>query len=236
MAIAAGPPDAPGGPVTRPGDQAGTAAPQVPPELVARWRQGEERLYASALTRADVYELSVDLVCRTAAHLRGLGEGQGPLLAAAERGAELVVDALGGAAPARVRVDLAGVAQAALALRHRQVLAEQAASQRVRAMRDARGRGDVWVVLEESGDAGGSPFLPYRRLEAHAGTGRAVLVTTSPDPTLTTSLHAVEGLLVDPVTGALQELGDARARAGTCERAGERERRAAALREELADG
>jgi hypothetical protein len=203
-------------------------------ELQARWRQGEERLYAAALGRADVYELSLELVSRTTEHLRGLGPGPGPLLAAADRGADLVVAALGGAAPAGP-VDLELVAQAALALRQREVAAEQAAGRRVHRMREARGRGDDWAVLEESGDAQGSPLLPYRRLEAQVSTGRAVLVTTSPDASLAASLHAVEGLLVDVVTGALRELGHSRGSATLHADAVDRERRAAALRQELSD-
>jgi len=57
------------------------------------------------------------------------------------------------------------VAAAALAIRHREVAAEQVASRRVTAMLAAAGRGHPRLVLDESGDAGGSPFQPYRRLQ-----------------------------------------------------------------------
>lgn len=221
--------------MTGPADRADAPEAAVPRDLEALWRRGEERLYAAALSRADVYELSLDLVRRTADHLRGLGTGPAPLLAAAGRGTDLVLEVLGGTAPAGVPVDLSLVAQAALAVRQREVAAEQAAQQRVRRLREARGRGDTWVVLEESGDAHGSPLHPYRRLEAQVRTGCAALVTTSPDPSFTASLHAVEGLLVDPATGVLRELPDPRARATVHSTAVERERRVAALRTEMAD-
>lgn len=234
MAIAPGRAASQGDPVTP--LPTGVEAPetQVPAEQAVRWRQGEERLYAS-LGQADVYELSLDLVRRTAEHLRGLGAGPGPLLAAAERGAGLVVEALGAtaAAAAAAPVDLALVAQAALALRQREIVAEQTARRRVQMLQHGRDRGNVWVVLEESGDAQGSPLHPYRRLEAHTWTGRAVLVTTAPDPSFSATLHAVEGLVVDLTSGVLQELGDARAAGTTHVDAVERDLRAAALRQTL---
>lgn len=45
----------------------------------------------------------------------------------------------------------------------------------------AAGRGQARLVLDESGDAGGSPFQPYRGLEAMTSGGPALLVTATPD-------------------------------------------------------
>ncbi len=208
----------------------------VPHELVVRWRRAEERLSLTALVAPEVFQRSLELVGRTVDHLRRLGPGHGPLLAANARGGRLVADALDLGAPDGLTAgDLDVVAEAALALRHREVLAERTAQRRVAVLDAARSRGQAWVVLETSGDPAGHPFVPYRRLEAHAGTGRAVLVTTGPDAELAGCLHSVEPVLVDLDSGALRELGDDRVAATTHGGADEREQQAAVLRQRLAE-
>jgi hypothetical protein len=99
------------------------------------------------------------------------------------------------------------VGRAALAVRHREVAAEQASARRVRLLAAARARQLSWVVLEESGDSAGDPFMPYRRLEAHATTGQALLVTASPDDDFRACQHAVERVRVDLHTGRVEAPG-----------------------------
>ena len=70
---------------------------------------------------------------------------------------------------------------AALALRQREVAVAEVAHARVARLTAARAAGGGWVVLEESGDPAGSPFAPYRRLEAESESGRALLVRAEPD-------------------------------------------------------
>ncbi len=65
---------------------------------------------------------------------------------------------------------------AALAIRQREVAVAEVAHARVARLTAARAAGGGWVVLEESGDPAGSPFAPYRRLEAESESGRALLV------------------------------------------------------------
>lgn len=179
----------------------------VPAAVTQDWRRGEEQLYAAALGSPDGYARTVQLVGRTLQHLRAVAPDAGTLLAAAARGAALVPDlAEEGGRPERV--DLERVAQAALALRHRELTAAQAALDRVRVLGAERERGGTWVVLSESGDPAGDPVRPYRRLEADARSGRALLVTTAPDEDLRGCVHAVEALHVDLASGAL---GEARA-------------------------
>lgn len=207
----------------------------MPHELLVRWRRAAERLSLTPLAAPEVFQRSLELVGRTVDHLRGPGPGDAPLLTASSRGARLVFDALDLGAPGGpLPVDLDVVADAALARRHRQVLAERTAQRRIAALHAAHARGQAWVVLETSGDPAGSPFVPYRRLEAHASTGRAVLVTTGPDVDLTRSLHAVEAVLVDLESGALCELRDDRVAATTHVDAHEREQQAAVLQQQLA--
>ena len=49
----------------------------------------------------------------------------------------------------------------------------------------------------------GSPFAPYRRLEADARSGRALLVRAEPDEAFASVLHRVDPALVDLQTGQL---------------------------------
>lgn len=201
--------------------------------VARQWLRGEERLYLAALSGTDAYEHSVDLVRRTVEYLRTRGPGPAPLQAAGARGAGLVTDAVGHESGGAARVDLALVADAALSMRYREVAAEQRASRRLDRLEAARGRADGWVVLETSGDPDGDPLRPYRRLEADARTGRAVLVTTAPHEDFTHCLHAVEALRVDLRTGVLAELEQTDLAATVHPSSVERERRAAALRRRL---
>ncbi len=184
----------------------GSGSDEKVPDAMARgWRQGEEQLYAAALGRPDLYQRTVELVGRTLEHLRTVAPDAGPLLGVSGRGGDLAAGLARAAGLPVTGLDLPRVVQAALALRRRELSAERAALDRVRALRAARERGGSWVVLSESGDPAGDPFRPYRRLEAEASTGRALLVTTAPDEDLRGCVHAVEPLHVDLVTGVLVE-------------------------------
>lgn len=198
-----------------------------------QWLRGEERLYLAALSGTDGYVQSLDLVRRTVAHLVAEGPGPAPLQAAGARGADLVADAVGQETADQARVDLALVADAARAVRYREVVAERKAQRRVEQLQAARGRADRWVVLETAGDPEGHPLRPYRRLEADARTGCAVLVTTAPHEDFAFCVHAVEALRVDLRTGVLAELEQADVTATVHASAVDREQRALALRTQL---
>ncbi len=138
------------------------------------------------------------------------------------------------AAPATVNaIDPDLVGRAALALRHREVMVEQAALRRRDVLAAARAKTADWVVLEEAGEWAGDPLAPYRRLEAHATTGDALLVTAVPDDDFRTSRHEVDALSVDLDTGRLNQ---STARGGEPLRAADaaaREVQATTLRERL---
>jgi len=200
-----------------------------------QWLRGEERLYLAALSGTDTYAHSLDLVRRTVEHLATRGPGPVPLQAAGARGAALVTDAVGPEIGGGARVDLALVADAALAVRYREVAAERKAQRRLEQLQAARERADGWVILETFGDPDGDPLRPYRRLEADARTGCAVLVTTAPHEDFAHCLHAVEALRVDLRTGVLAEPEPEQVDVAATVHASsvERERRAAALRTQL---
>lgn len=212
---------------------AGNTADEVPLQTAAAWQQGEDRLYQSAMSRPDIYQRSMELVRRTVEHLRGLGPSTGALLAAGAQGGALVTAVVQERPMSTAELDLALVSDAALAMRHREVAAEQAALRRVRAIWAARSRGKSWVVLEVSGDSAGDPFLPYHRLEVEVGTGRALLVTATPDPDFAGCAHAVEALHVDLDNGAVSEPRDTSVAPTSHPNATTREQHAAAVRDRL---
>jgi hypothetical protein len=207
----------------------------VPPLTAGTWQQAEEKLYSAATTRPDLYQRALLLVGAVVDRLRGLGAGTGALLAAAARGPELVTEVLEERGMSGTELDLDLVARAAMAMRHREVAVEQAVRRRLRLLAEAQRSGRSWVVLEESGDFAGDPFLPYHRLEADAGSGRALLVTATPDEEFRASVHAVQPLRVDLATGDVEEADPTAPAATSHPTAQEREDRAAALRELPAD-
>jgi hypothetical protein len=126
----------------------------------------------------------------------------------------------------------AALATAAFAIRYGEVTAWVAARRRRRAMAraaaQANGGPGGWLVLDETGDPAGDPFIAYRRLEVDPVTGAGVLVETRPDESFTGVIHGVQVISVDPATGELTADNDAE----YCEfsSAEEREERVSALR------
>ena len=208
--------------------------PVVPAAMATSWRAAEAELFTVLLGRPDVYEAVIVLVGATADLLRRLGPSTRALQDAAATITALVAEAAA-VAPATVNaIDPDLVGRAALALRHREVMVEQAALRRRDLLAAARAKTAGWVVLEEAGEWAGDPLAPYRRLEAHATTGEALLVTAVPDDDFRTSRHEVDVLSVDLDTGRLSQ---STARGGEPLRAADaaaREVQATTLRERLA--
>jgi len=179
----------------------------VPPQTAEQWRRDESRLYQSAVGSAEVYRRTPELVRRTLDLLRSLGPSHEPLLAAAAKHDDLVTVIAGNDGGVTAGLDMSLVANPALALRHREVAAEQAAGRRVTAMQAAAGRSQAWLFLDESGDAGGSPFQPYRRLEATTSGNPALLVTATLDAEFVHNVHEVQVLRINPETRVVSESG-----------------------------
>jgi hypothetical protein len=175
----------------------------VPAVLAAAWQQAETLAYSTVTERPDLYEQVVRLVRLTADHLRLLGPGTGALVAAAGRGPELVGAVMDDSGIATTELDLDVVARAALALRYREVRAEQAALRRLRRIEEGRAAGRAWVVVEEAGAAEGDPFLPYARLEVEVASGRGLLVTIDADDDYRGCVHLVRAVRLDLRTGAV---------------------------------
>ncbi|GAA3168053.1 hypothetical protein GCM10010531_21050 [Blastococcus jejuensis] len=177
----------------------------VPTLLASSWEQAEARLYPTVLENPELYQRIVRLVRATADHLRLLGTGTSALVAAAQRGPELVAAVADDSGIPATQVDLGLLAQAALAMRYRELRGEQAARRRVRRAEEGRAAGAAWVVVEESGDPAGDPYRPYSRLEVATTGGHALLVTTVPDDEYRGVTHHVHRVRLDLATGEVVE-------------------------------
>jgi hypothetical protein len=143
----------------------------------------------------------IHLVRRTADHLRLLGGGTSALVAAAERGPRLVAAVVDDSGIPVTELDPQLLAQAALAMRYRELRAEQTARRRLRQVEEARAAGLTWVVIEESGESGGDPYLPYSRLEIATASGRGLLVSTASDEEYRNVEHRIHRVRLDPRSG-----------------------------------
>jgi hypothetical protein len=177
--------------------------PQVPREVLRSWDQAEAKIFPLVMARPEVYERALQMIADLAARLRETCPDLPALLAAHERGADLVTEPRPGVGPELV-------AAAACAMRYREILTAGAAQGRLAALARARDQGLDWTVVEENGDPARAPYLPYQRVEAHVPSGRAVIVSIEPDETLVRAVHRLDAAEVDLDTGGLQagaELG-----------------------------
>lgn len=177
----------------------------VPALVAASWQRAETLAYSTVTERPDLYQAIVRLVRLTADHLRLLGPGTSALLSASERGGELVAAVADDSGIPAWDLDLEVVAGAALALRYREVRAEQAARRRLRRIEEGSAAGETWVVVEEAGAREGDPFLPYSRLEVEIASGKGLLVSATPDDDYRGVLHQIRAVRLDLATGAVAE-------------------------------
>jgi hypothetical protein len=211
------------------GRDAGPGGPQpedpgVPPSVLRSWDEAEARLFPLVMAQPELYEQALGVVRELIARLRETCPDLPALLAAHERGGDLVADLDGEAAAGVPGIRPGLIAAAACAMRYREIVAQMAAQGRLAALAAARAQGLSWAVVEESGSADRAPFVPYQRVEADVGSGRAVVVSIGPDETLSRAVYRLDEGRVDVTSGALS-IGD---QVGTYLDAGEFE---AALRQ-----
>jgi hypothetical protein len=186
----------------------GSASPGAPggrdvPRAVLRsWDEAEARLFPLVMARPDLYQRSVSAIQFLVARLRDTCPDLPALLAANERGGDLAAADLADEADAEIRPDL--VAAAACAMRYRELRASLAATDRLAALERARDEGQSWAVVEENGSLDRLPYVPYQRIEAEVGSGRAMIISIEPDETLSRAVHRLDLGQIDLVTGGLQ--------------------------------
>jgi hypothetical protein len=180
---------------------------QVPPSVLRSWDEAEARLFPLVMAQPEVYELALGLVRRLLERLRETCPDLAALLAAQERGAALVADLAEGPAAAVPGVRDAVIAAAACAMRYRELVALITVRRRLAALDRGRQEGLAWVVVEESGSPDRAPYVPYQRVEAEIGGGRAVIVSIGPDETLSRAVYRLDAGQLDVASGALS-IGD----------------------------
>ena len=178
----------------------------VPRAVLRAWDEAEARLFPLVMARPDLYQRSVGAIQLLVGRLRETCLDMPALLAANERGGDLTADlAAGDLADAEIRPEL--VAAAACAMRYRELVASLATADRLAALARARDEGQSWTVVEENGSLDRLPYVPYQRIEAEVGSGRAVIISIEPDETLSRAVHRLDRGQIDLATGGLQ-VGD----------------------------
>jgi hypothetical protein len=177
----------------------------VPHAVLRSWDEAEARLFPTIMARPDVYQQAVSLIEQLLGRLRETCLDLPGLLAAHECGGDLV-DELAEGADAGIQPGL--VAAAACAMRYRELVASLAAQGRLAALTRARDQGESWAVVAETGSEDRAPFVPYQRIEAEPGTGRAVIISIEPDETLSRALYRLDRGQIDLATGGLR-IGEA---------------------------
>jgi len=179
----------------------------VPPSVLRSWDEAEARLFPLVMAQPELYQQALGMVRQVIARLRETCPDLPALLAAHERGGDLVADLADDTADAVPGIRPALIASAACAMRYREIVALMAAQGRLAALARARAQGLSWAVLEERGQADRAPYVPYQRVEAEVGSGRAVVVSIGPDETLSRAVYRLEEGQVDVTSGALR-IGD----------------------------
>jgi hypothetical protein len=179
----------------------------VPPSVLRSWDEAEARLFPLVMAQPELYQQALGMVRQVIARLRETCPDLPALLAAHERGEDLVADLDDDTAAAVPGIRPALIASAACAMRYREIVALMAAQGRLAALARARAQGLSWAVLEESGQADRAPYVPYQRVEAEVRSGRAVVVSIGPDETLSRAVYRLEEGQVDVTSGALR-IGD----------------------------
>ena len=174
--------------------------PAVPPSVLRSWDEAEARLFPLVMAQPELYQQALSAISGLLARLRETCPDLPALLAAHESGEDLVDAPVPGVRPALL-------AAAACAMRYRELVALLAARGRLAALARAREQGLSWTVVEENGRPERAPYVPYQRVEAEVGTGRAVIVSIGPDDTLSRAVYRLDAGQIDVASGALR-IGD----------------------------
>jgi hypothetical protein len=180
---------------------------EVPRAVLRSWDEAEARLFPTVMARPDLYQQSVVMIQQLLGRLRETCPDLPALLAAHERGGDLLTEELAAAGLADgpdpgIQPDL--VAAAACAMRYRELVASLSAQGRLAALARARSQGRSWAVVEETGAEDRAPFIPYQRIEAEVASGRAVIISIEPDETLSRAVHRLDRGRIDLSTGGLR--------------------------------
>ena len=177
-------------------------------DLVARWRQADERLYPMVMIDPERFTQIVSLV-RAASDQLASEASLDDLVAARRRGRAVVSQAAEAVGMPLTQVwDVELVADAAFHLRYRELTAELHRREVTDTIAAARVRGDAWVVVRESGSHQQPAMQPYERIEMRLADGHAVRAWVDVDPNSFAPVYGLDGLRLEPDTGAVVDAGD----------------------------
>lgn len=173
----------------------------APDELIGRWTAAEDRLHPLVFAQPETYERYLQLV-RAVANTLDHARTREQLVDAYGRSRAIVEATIAREGIAADGLDLELVAGAAFGLRYREVIGELRRDEIKRRVAAAGDRGDEWVVVYETGGAGGFPLPPYRNLEMHLPDGMALHSFVELDADMDRPVFGVEVVRLDPQTGA----------------------------------
>lgn len=177
-------------------------------EVVAGWRRADERLYPVVMVDPERYTRIVSVLRATADRLGAHGTPD-ELVHARARGSELVAAACAAVGvPVEHLPDLEVVADAAFALRHREVEAELRRQRTAARIAAARARGDTWVTLDESGQPDLPGAAPYQRIDMRLDDGSGIRMSVDVDPDSYRPVYTLERLRLDAASGAVTGSAD----------------------------
>lgn len=163
----------------------------------ARWARAENTLYASLVSEPHTYERVVGLVGILLDHLRADVHDRAALVAASERGTDLIGELSAESVVPWVPAEQA--LSAACAVRSRELSATADRQKRASTLAEASRAGLAWARIEPSVAGMGPMVAPVTWV--HRPTGTAVVATTGMDPDTGALLFTVGAARVDPDTG-----------------------------------
>jgi len=98
-------------------------------------------------------------------------------------------------------LDVPMVAAAACCFRYRELAADAARDQRVADIAAAAARGEVWVVVEQTGEPQSFSVIPFTKVEMHVSSGRALEQSVAQDERTGRARFRLEEVAVDRETG-----------------------------------
>ncbi len=173
----------------------------VPPDVLAAWRAGEEKLYPVVMTRPDLYERAVRLVRQTVDELGEIPD-VAALVEAWPQAAEILTRAATRGLLSLDELDAGLVAGAAFSMRYRELAGAAARSERAARVAEAVEGGRDWVVVEQIGSPETIGMTPYRWVEMHTGgSGAGLRQSIEADLETGAPAFSLEAVTCDPVTG-----------------------------------
>jgi hypothetical protein len=177
-------------------------------DLVTRWRQAEERLYPIVIVEPDRFAQIVSVV-RAASDQLASETCVDNLVEARRRGRAVVSQAAEAVGIPLAQVgDIELVADAAFALRYRELTAQRHRREVTDTIAAAREQGDRWVVVAESGRQDQPAVQPYQRIEMRVEDGWALRGWIDVDPHTFVPVYGLEELRLDPNTGVVTDAGE----------------------------